>query len=415
MMRRMWLLWAALAAVVWVGGCGPARQPGGQAEGFFLNGGERIVFFGDSITAQGGYVDYVHAYLLTRFGHQRFEVVNQGQSSETLSGLSEAGHEPPRPNALDRFERDVAALRPDVIVACFGMNDGIYQPFSEERFAAFRAGVEALIEQVRQKTRARLVVLTPPVYDAYRRQVHDAEAADWGYQYPYVGYDEVLRRYSDWLMGLEEPAVMVVDVHGAMVAHLERRRATQASYYVSPDGVHPNATGHGLMAQALLRAWQAPAEAGSVAVDVGGALKQVRTRWGQVEGLAEHGAAVRFVWTVGLPMPMDAVWDAASVEQEQVAEQLSRHRLRAAGLAAERYELWAGDVLVGVFDREALAEGVDLLDQEAFPTVKASGRVLQLVKQMHQASEVERDRLLAEVQRLSVPKPIEIRLLPTDQ
>ncbi len=37
--------------------------------------------------------------------------------------------------------------KPDLIVACYGMNDGIYHPFSEARFGKYKDG----IMQLRQK------------------------------------------------------------------------------------------------------------------------------------------------------------------------------------------------------------------------------------------------------------------------
>ncbi len=89
---------------------------------FLLEGGETIVFFGDSITQNGGYVNYFEAYLLTRFPEKTFRVINHGISSETISGTSEEDHQPRRPWALPRFTRDVADWKPDVVVACFGMN-----------------------------------------------------------------------------------------------------------------------------------------------------------------------------------------------------------------------------------------------------------------------------------------------------
>ena len=59
--------------------------------------GDRVVFFGDSITQAGQYVIYVEAYLLTRFPDRRITVINHGISSETISGSSEPDHTPDAP------------------------------------------------------------------------------------------------------------------------------------------------------------------------------------------------------------------------------------------------------------------------------------------------------------------------------
>ena len=54
----------------------------------FLPTVQRILFLGDSITYSGQYIDYFEAYLFTRFPERRFEVINAGLPSETVSGLS---------------------------------------------------------------------------------------------------------------------------------------------------------------------------------------------------------------------------------------------------------------------------------------------------------------------------------------
>src|SRR5580698_7817359 len=52
----------------------------------------RVVFIGDSITYFGGYVDDIETYVLTRDTNSSITFLNLGQSSETVSGLSEPGH-----------------------------------------------------------------------------------------------------------------------------------------------------------------------------------------------------------------------------------------------------------------------------------------------------------------------------------
>ena len=48
-------------------------------------------------------------------------------------------------NALDRV---LARTKPDVVVLCYGMNDGIYYPFSEERFKKYQDGMTDVIDRV---------------------------------------------------------------------------------------------------------------------------------------------------------------------------------------------------------------------------------------------------------------------------
>src|SRR5437588_2560531 len=97
--------------------------PSVSLPGFALRDGQRIVFLGDSNTFAGIYVQYLDAYLFTRFPDRKFELINLGLPSETVSGLSEPDHPYPRPVLRERLDRALAMAKPDVIVACYGMND----------------------------------------------------------------------------------------------------------------------------------------------------------------------------------------------------------------------------------------------------------------------------------------------------
>jgi hypothetical protein len=116
-------------------------QPDGDlvsgARGGLPAGVKRVVVLGDSITYSGQYIEYVEAYAVSRFPERRIEFLNLGLPSETVSGLTEPGHaggQFPRPDLHERLARVLAQTKPDFIIACYGMNDGIYYPFGEERF-----------------------------------------------------------------------------------------------------------------------------------------------------------------------------------------------------------------------------------------------------------------------------------------
>ena len=80
----------------------------------------------------------------------RFDFINVGLPSETASGLSEPDHPYPRPTVHERLDRILAKTKPDVVFACYGMNDGIYYPFSKERFKKYDEGLNVLIDKVKK-------------------------------------------------------------------------------------------------------------------------------------------------------------------------------------------------------------------------------------------------------------------------
>ena len=255
----------------------PATSTDAPPKPFYMQGDETIVFYGDSITQAGLYIEYIEAFLATRFPQTNFKIINHGISSETISGTSEPGHQPRRPDAKVRFDRDIVACKPDVVVACFGMNDGNYFPPDEERFEAYRTGIRWLKDQTDEKTDARLTLLTPPPFDPYQRRNSDPEAATFGYQYPSVDYDKTLSMYAEYLMSIADDRLTVSDLHTAMNEHLAARRAEKVSFLLSPDAIHPNPTGHWLMAMHLLLSWHAPSECDSIDIDMTGTTPVIKT------------------------------------------------------------------------------------------------------------------------------------------
>ncbi len=235
-------------------------MPARAAEAEFLPGVKRILFLGDSITYSGQYVDAFETFLFLRFPARQFEVINVGLPSETVSGLSEDGHaggQFPRPDLHERLDRVLAKAKPDLILACYGMNDGIYLPLDEARFAKFREGTEWLRAKAKAAG-AEVIHLTPPTF--HPLAARNKPGADG--QPPAKtlgGYNEVLDRYAAWLLEQRAQGWRVIDLHGPMNAFIETQRKTNPDFVFANDGVHANDAGHALIAEQLI-AGLAPAE-----------------------------------------------------------------------------------------------------------------------------------------------------------
>lgn len=220
----------------------------------FIKPGQTVLFLGDSITYAGHYVDVVDATLQAN-GVDAI-VINLGLPSETCSGLSEDDHPFPRPNVHTRIDRALLLTKPNVVVACYGMNDGIYHPPGEERFAAYKYGVNQIIQKV-DAIGAKLVLMTPPPFDPLPvpRKLVPADNGKFGFRGIYQGYDDVLTIYGAWLMTQSDRVAMVIDLHGPVASYVDANRAVDPSYTVTPDGIHPNTEGHQVIADAILDAW----------------------------------------------------------------------------------------------------------------------------------------------------------------
>ncbi len=229
------------------------------AEPFFLKDGQRVVFLGDSITQGGTYVEYVEAYLLTSYPAKKFDVIKLGLSSETVCGLTEPDHPYPRPNVHDRVDSALQKTKPNVVVINYGMNDGIYHPFSKERFQAYQEGIRKLIAKIKEAG-AVPVALTPSMFDVLPKgsAAVDINAKQFGYKTPYKEYDSVLEAYGKWLMSLRKEGLMVIDAHKPMLDYTRKQRKTDPNFTLAKDGVHPGPLGHWIMAESILKAWGAP-------------------------------------------------------------------------------------------------------------------------------------------------------------
>jgi hypothetical protein len=234
------------------------------------------------------------------------------------------------------------------------MNDGIYYPFGEDRFKAYRDGIQKLVDAT-TAAGARLLLLTPPTFDPVPIRARTLPAGLDEYRQPYEGYDEVLARYAGWLLDQEKKGWLVGDVHGPMARHLAARRKADPGFRFAGDGVHANATGHWLMAEAVLGAWGGPPEVDYAMIDAATA----KVKAGRVSRLVADAAGLRFDWLTRRPMPADPAWDAESMKLVRFGA-WNQHRLLVLGLPAARYQLYENETPLGTVTREELAAGIDL-------------------------------------------------------
>ena len=264
-----------------------------------MQGVKRIIFLGDSITYAGGYVDILEATFRAAHPDQAIEFLDIGLPSETVSGLSEpdhAGGRFPRPTVHERLDRVLAKTKPDLLVACYGMNCGMYYPLSDERFAKYREGIE-LLRKKAVAAGAKIIHLTPPVFDAVPIKGRTLPAGLAEYKQPFEGYNTVLDRYSEWLISQRAQGWLVVDTHSPMAKHLATERQRDPAYRLAGDGVHINGTGHWLIAREVLREFKGPEDKLAEAKDGSAFLAAIHPRGAELLKLiAERQAVMKDAW-----------------------------------------------------------------------------------------------------------------------
>ena len=215
--------------------------------------GKRVVFLGDGITASAAYSNFLEAYIVRNFLTEcNVEFINVALSAETVSGLSEEKHPFVRPCLLNRIDGILSELKPDFVFFMYGMNEGIFSKFNEERFELFKSGVLKCIEKI-NGSGAEMVILTPTPFDSRSfmgELSYENEPAE-GYLSPYINYNETLREYSKWLVTLSDKVYKVIDIF-SMTEEFINSCYDRNPQYSSGDGIHPNYTIHwGIACQIL--------------------------------------------------------------------------------------------------------------------------------------------------------------------
>lgn len=234
-----------------------------------LAGQKRVAILGDSITYDGRWATRVESALRATPDFQEAEIVNFGLPSETLSGLSEPGHaggQFPRPCLFERLDRVLDAFRPDLVLACYGMNDGIMEPLDQARMEAFRQGATRLKDEC-GKRKAELVFITAPLYSA------DKPESDSKH------YDAVLDAQADWLVSQLKDGWQVIDIRPTLKAAVSQAKVADPKFVYAADQVHPGDSGHQFIAAAVVEPlWAILKLPGKPAVAAEEALKILKQR-----------------------------------------------------------------------------------------------------------------------------------------
>src|SRR5437667_2219542 len=297
-----------------------------RAESFALRDGDRVVFYGDSITDQRLYTTFTETYVITRFPKLDVSFVHSGWGGDRVTG---GGGGP-----IDlRLPRDVFAYKPTVLTIMLGMNDGSYRAFDEKIFDAYAKGYQNIIDSVKEALPGlRITVIQPSPFDDVTQPPRFEG-----------GYNAVLVRYSQFVTALaEREKLSVADLNAPVVVALENAKATdaEAAKKIIPDRVHPSPVGHLLMAAELLKSWNAPATVSAVTFNAS-AKKLPDAKGTKISDMKIGG---EISWTQldeALPMSVDLNDSvvAFAVKSSDFIQALNQQTLKVIGLIVAKYEL----------------------------------------------------------------------------
>ncbi len=313
---------------------------------FFLKNGDRVAFYGDSITAQRLYTNQVEDFVLTRYPSLNITFFNAGVSGDMVTG-GRAG------KMKTRVDRDLLPDRPTVVTIMLGMNDGRYTTAFKSNFATYAAGYRKLLDRIKAGLpNARITLIEPSPYDEISRPSK------------IPGYNDVLLRYGQFVATTaQQQGMQVVDFNHPLTQALRAGMLLNPSLasLLIPDHIHPSESGHWIMAAALMRAWGVSPIVSSVSLDgINATLQNAQN----TDVTALKKTATGLSWEqedMALPLPLYLsdpmtqfllkISDLATLDQQM---------LRVQHLLAASYTLTIDDRKVASFTRQELADGVNL-------------------------------------------------------
>lgn len=203
---------------------------------------EKLVMIGDSVTDCGrayplgegngamgnGYPQYVQSLLDMNYPERHIRVINMGISGNTSADLRQ------------RWQKDVLDLKPDWVSIMIGIND-VWRQFdrclnTEEHvhIDAYEENLEWMLQQTMPVVKG--ICLMPP---CYMEQNHADEMRAMS-----DAYGNVVRKLA------EKYGLVFADAQKAMDAYFRHYPAI----YMSWDRVHPNSTGHMIIAKSFVDA-----------------------------------------------------------------------------------------------------------------------------------------------------------------
>lgn len=317
-----------------------------RAQSFYLHDGDRVTFYGDSITAQRFYTRDIQDFVATRYPGLSVEFHNAGVPGDKVNG-GYAG------DAATRVSRDVKPWDPTVITVMLGMNDGGYAPPDQSIFATYQTGYEELLSLLRDAAPgARITLLENTPYDEI---THGTEFKG------YMATTEQNARATPALAAREH--LPVVDTYSPVTELLERAKVADPSFasLLVTDRIHPAEPTHWVIAAALMKAWHVDPVVSSVviAADNRSVTDAQRTT---VTGLTADSGHIE--WDQidqALPLPFNfdnelmnlvlSVSDLYSCDKEMLSVR---------GLRPGNYLLKIDAMQIGSFSAEQLGKGLNL-------------------------------------------------------
>lgn len=325
----------------------------------YLRNGDKVVFYGESITDQRQYTTIIETYIATRYPNLDVTFVNSGWGGDTVSGGGGG--------QIDtRLKRDVFAYKPTVVTIMLGMNDGGYKAETESNDEKYFTGYRHIIDSLKTSLPGvRIMAIEPSPYDDVTRSPAFPVSGD-------IPYNEVMRSFGKWIADYAPQSHLdLADLNSGVVKMLVQANKMDPAVAkdIIPDHIHPGFGGHLILAEGLLKAWNARPVVSSVILNVTQkGVKAESTEFANIAGLTSGGSIAWTETDESLPLPFKQWQDmwgggatvSLAIRASDITEALNRQILKVKGLKSGTYSLKIDGNSIGAFNNDQFAAGINL-------------------------------------------------------
>lgn len=213
----------------------------------FMAQTKTIVTFGDSITAPRKNVVTYSDFIRKEFEQKNLDVkvINSGVGGNTSS------------MAKERFEKDVLAHKPDIVIIQLGTNDSAVDVWKNPPESKSRVHIDVYEQNLREfitklkAQNAKIILVTPPpprwadkLKEMYGKPPYNPNDED--------GFNVTLKPYVQRMRDVaKSEKVILVDLSKEYYKYHKVKGQTMDDLYL--DGLHPNTKGQQLEADLLLK------------------------------------------------------------------------------------------------------------------------------------------------------------------
>lgn len=328
-----------------------------------LQDGDTFVFLGDSITHQCLYTQYIEDFFYTRFPERKIHFHNAGVSGDQAA------------DALARFDEDTAKFKAKYVSILLGMNDGHYEDFSTETFAAYTAGMKDIISRIRENG-AIPIALSPTMFDHHQLALMKKNNPKFRFgSRPFSRqYNSLMAFYSAWLRETAGAGnIPFINLWGPLNDFTFTERRKNPDFSLVEDTIHPGGAGQFIMAYSML--WQLPPTQRNVSNIT---ITKAGQKWKGTKGVtnlvvSENADQVSFAFLASsLPWVVpgglsdyetkrgETTPASLGYQLTKAGHRLSNERFRVAGLAPGSYELSIDGKPVGKYTHLQLGAKIEL-------------------------------------------------------